>query len=95
VSWTIIILIFTQVLGNLCLILFELIGAIKKKIVDCLDGDKKMAKGIASDKYEIGEVVMNNDGGKSMTEIELKQLRLSTPGEEYHERVQGITKSNN
>ncbi len=54
-----------------------------------------MAKGIASDKYEIGEVVMNNDGGKSMTEIELKQLRLSTPGEEYHERVQGITKSNN
>ncbi len=54
-----------------------------------------MAKGIASDKYEIGEVVMNNDGGKSMTEIELKQFRLSTPGEDQYERGQDITKSNN
>ena len=40
-----------------------------------------MAKGIASDKYEIGEVVMSGDG-KSITEIELKQLRLSTPGDD-------------
>jgi uncharacterized membrane protein len=71
VSWAIIILIFTQVIGNLCVILFEMINAIKKKIVDCRDNKKKMAKGIASEKYEIGEVVMGGDG-KSMTEIELK-----------------------
>ncbi len=74
-------MIFIQVLGNLCLIIFELINALKKKIADCSEQKIKMAKGIASDKYEIGEVVMNEDG-KSITEIELKQLRLSTPGDD-------------
>ncbi len=95
-SWTIIILIFIQVLSNLCLILFELINALKKKIEDCSGHNKKMAKGISSDKYEIGEVVMSGIG-KSVTEIELKQLRLSTPGDDERnfkgEKGQGLTRS--
>jgi hypothetical protein len=62
-----------------------MINAIKKKIMDCRDNKKKMAKGIASEKYEIGEVVMGGDG-KSMTEIELKQLRVNTPSDEKYER---------
>ena len=69
VSWTIIALIFTQVIGNLCLLLFEALNAIKKKIAECRD-KKKTSKGISSDKYEIGEVVVSDN--KSLTEIELK-----------------------
>ena len=98
VSLTIIILIFTQVIGNLSLILFEVISAIKKRIVDCRDKSKKLAKGISSDKYEIGEAAISGDS-KSMTEIELKQLRLSTPADESNERgykggnTEGLTKS--
>ncbi len=37
--------------------------------------NNKLSKGIASDKYEIGEVVVSD--GKSMTEIELKQDEMS------------------
>lgn len=86
VSWAIIILIFTQVIGNLCLVLYEAVNAIKKKIADCRDS-KKMSKGIASDKYEIGEVVISD--GKSMTEIELKQFKISSPDEHYERGYKG------
>jgi hypothetical protein len=66
VSWVIIILIFTQVIGNLCLVLYEAISAFKKRFYD----NKKLAKAVSSDKYEIGEA-----DSKQMTEIELKQMK--------------------
>jgi hypothetical protein len=64
VSWTIIFLIFTCVIGNLLLIIFELIKAYKKKIVECLNRNKKATK-IGSDKYNFDDF----DPRKSNTDM--------------------------